>query len=233
MACTPHLRASALRHGVPARHDGALAALQAAAPVGLSLLHGWEILLDEPGVPLAGPTLALGDSRAVLVEWPRGPSLPPNSAAELRRIRDSGVVPVLAHPERYPEATPAQAHRWREAGAVLQGDATIFRSGGSRGEAARALLAAGALDLLASDNHGDTRTLAGARDALVAAGALDAAALLTAENPARVLAGLAPLPVPPVRHPGRRWPRLAAFVRQRIAPRPSPGREHVDPHPET
>lgn len=230
VACTPHVRASTLRHGPPARHDGALAALQAAAPAQLLLLHGWEIMLDEPGVALDHASLALGDSRAVLVELPRGPALPPNSEAEIRRIRADGIVPVLAHPERYPGATPEQARRWRAAGAVLQGDATIFRAPGARGEAARALLAAGALDLLASDNHGDARALGDARDALVAAGAAGAAALLTEENPARVLDGLPPLPVPPVHDASRRWRHLAAMVRQRIGARNTPRPEPTDPH---
>ena len=219
VACTPHLRSSALRRGAPARHEALLAALAEGAPAGVTVLHGWEIMLDEPAVALTDRSLAIGDSGAVLVEWPRGPALPPNGVAELARIRASGVVPVLAHPERYPGASPAQARAWRDAGAVLQGDATLFRAPGTRGAAARALLAAGALDLLASDNHGDGRTLAAAREALTAAGAAEAALLLTEVNPERILRGLPPHPVPPVADEPGRWARIARFV-TRLRERP-------------
>jgi protein-tyrosine phosphatase len=129
----------------------------------------------------------------VLVEFPRGPGLPPNARAELERICHSGVVPVVAHPERYPGCTVAELGRWRAAGAVSQGTAATLAAPGRRGDAARALLAAGALDVLASDNHGDGRSLAAARALLDAHGAGDVAALLTAENPARVLRGERPL----------------------------------------
>jgi hypothetical protein len=115
VACTPHLRASALRRGLPSRHLAPLAALAALAPPGLALLHGWEILLDEPGAELTAPTLRLGDAPAVLVELPRGPSLPPNIAGELSRIRRSGVLPVVAHPERYAGCTVDDVGRWRAA----------------------------------------------------------------------------------------------------------------------
>jgi hypothetical protein len=40
VACTPHLRASAVRRAPPRRHDAALSALQAAAPRGLTLVTG-------------------------------------------------------------------------------------------------------------------------------------------------------------------------------------------------
>jgi protein-tyrosine phosphatase len=211
VACTPHVRASALRSGAPARHADMLAALAAAAPA-LELLHGWEVMLDEPGVDLTHPTLRLGDAPAVLVEFPRGPALPPNAAAELARIRASGVVPVVAHPERYAGCTPAHVRAWRDAGAAVQATAESLGAPGARGEAARALLAAGALDVLASDNHGDARGLAAARGLLAAAGASDAAELLTAENPARLLRGDPPLPVPPTVLRVGVWARLVRAV---------------------
>ncbi len=213
VACTPHLRASSLRRGVPARHAAALAALAAAAPAGVALLHGWEVMLDEPGVDLTHPALRLGDAPAVLVEFPHGPTLPPRAAGELARIRASGVVPVVAHPERYPGCSDAELRAWRDAGAVTQGTANALGAAGARGDAARRMLAAGAFDLLASDNHGDARGLAAARALLVEHGADDAAALLTAENPARVLRGEPPLPVPPVALRLGVWARLTRYVR--------------------
>ena len=217
VACTPHLRASELRRGVARRYDERLAELRGAAPPGLTLLHGWEVMLDEPGVDLTDPVLRIGDAPAVLVEFPGGPALPPNAVAELARVRRSGVVPVLAHPERYAGCTAADVLAWRHAGAVTQGNADALSATDARGDAARLLLAAGALDLLASDNHGDARGLAAARALLSAHDAADAAALLTAENPARVLRGEPPLPVPPVTLRMGVWARLARYVRQSVS----------------
>jgi protein-tyrosine phosphatase len=169
-------------------------------------------MLDEPGVDLTHPALRLGDAPAVLVEFPRGPSLPPNAGAELARIRGSGVVPVVAHPERYAGCTPSDVLAWREAGAVVQATAGALGVTGPRGDAARALLAAGALDVVASDNHGDGRGVAAARTLLSAEGAADAAELLTAENPARLLRGERPLPVPPTVLRVGVWARLVRAV---------------------
>jgi protein-tyrosine phosphatase len=216
VACTPHLRASAVRRRAPRRHDASLAELQAAAPAGMTLVHGWEVMLDEPGVDLTDAALRLGGAPAVLVEFPRGPGVPPNARAELERICHSGVVPVVAHPERYPGCTVAEIARWRAAGAVSQGTAVTLAATGRRGDAARALLAAGALDVLASDNHGDGRSLAAARALLDAHGAGDVAALLTAENPSRVLRGERPLPVPPLTVRAGVWARLARYVRSAV-----------------
>jgi protein-tyrosine phosphatase len=243
VACTPHLRASALRRGLPSRHLAPLAALAALAPPGLALLHGWEILLDEPGAELTAPTLRLGDAPAVLVELPRGPSLPPNIAGELSRIRRSGVLPVVAHPERYAGCTVDDVRGWREAGAVVQGTADALGAPGTRGDAARRLLAAGALDLLASDNHGDARGLAAARTLLDDAGAPDVAALLTLENPARVLRGEPARAVRPVALRVGAWARLARRLRftrgvgatasppPHPVPDPEPHAVPLHPHP--
>ena len=221
VACTPHLRASAIRGGVPPRHEALLAELAGAAPAGLALLHGWEVMLDEPGVDLTHPALRIGDAPAVLVEFPRGPTLPPNAAGELARIRRSGVVPVVAHPERYPGGTATELAAWRAAGAVAQGTADALGASGTRGDAARRLLAAGAFDLLASDNHGDARALPAARALLEEHGASEAAELLTAENPARVLRGEPPVRVPPVALRLGVWARLARYVRPSAPARPT------------
>lgn len=219
VATTPHLAASMIRTGAAearlAAHDAQRAALAACAPAGLSLVGGVELMLDEPGVALDDPRLLLGASRAVLVEFPRGPA-PVGIERELARIRAGGIVPVVAHPERYAGVTPAHAAAWRAAGAVLQGDATTFTLGGERAHRARALLAAGAYDLLASDNHGDERTLAGARERLRAWGADEVAVLLTETNPARVLADQPPLPVPTCVVGAGVWGSVRAWLTARL-----------------
>jgi protein-tyrosine phosphatase len=153
-------------------------------------------MLDRPGVELSGEELRLGGSNAVLVEFPRH-GVPPRAAEELHRLRIGGVVPVLAHPERYFGCSVSQVRDWRAAGAVMQGDATMLLGKHEKGKLSRALLEHGLLDVLAADNHGDQRTVRAARDWLVGVGATTQATLLTTTNPARLLAGQPLEPVPP------------------------------------
>jgi protein-tyrosine phosphatase len=226
VACTPHLRASDVRVGeVPdlsAAHARLAESCRAAVRAVPVVLRGWEIMLDDPGVELAAAELGLGGGPAVLVELPRG-EIPPGIERELTRLRASGVVPIVAHPERYAGLTIVRARRWREAGAALQGDATTLCGSGTRGAVARALLADGAYDILASDNHGDARALAAARDFLTSHGAPDVAQLLTVENPRCLLDGSATEPVPPLRVADDLAARLRAWFAARLrAPRSSP-----------
>ena len=77
--------------------------------------------------------------------------------------------------------------RRRGTGLEEGGDATTLLKPTPRGERARQLLAAGLADVLAGDNHGDDRSLATVRDALVEQGAGRQAELLLVENPRAVL----------------------------------------------
>jgi protein-tyrosine phosphatase len=197
LVCTPHLEASRAHQAPHERHRELLAELIAAAPEKPELRLGWEIMLDRPGCDLRGPHLSLGGARAVLVEFPRA-YLPAGTSDELERIRQSGVVPVVAHPERYYGCTIDTVRSWRDAGAVIQTDATMLLARGPMTDLAKSLLAAGLIDCLASDNHGDRRSLAAARVWLEEMGAEEHAQILTHANAARVLADQPTLPVPPL-----------------------------------
>jgi protein-tyrosine phosphatase len=197
LVCTPHLQASHADNAPYERHCELLAELIAAAPPKPQLRLGWEIMLDRPGCDLRSPTLSLGGARAVLVEFPRA-YLPVGTTDELDRLRRSGVVPVVAHPERYYGCTVDTVRAWRDAGAVIQTDATILLARGPMTELAKSLLAAGLIDCLASDNHGDRRSLAAARVWLEEIEATEHAQMLTHANAARVLADEPTLPVPPL-----------------------------------
>ena len=197
VVCTPHLMASRAHAAPDQEHQRVFDALAPLVPASIALTRGWEIMLDVPGVDLRAPHLALGGSSAVLVEFPHG-SLPVNSAAELFRLSMSGVVPVLAHPERYAGCSLAQVREWRGAGAAMQVDATMLMGDGTRARLARQLLAAGLVDMLASDNHGDARSLATVRAWLGEHGAAEEGTLLTKTNPDRLLRNEPMLPVPPV-----------------------------------
>ena len=197
LVCTPHLVASEAASAPFDRHKALLAELVAAAPAKPELRLGWEIMLDRPGCDLRAPELSLGGARAILVEFPRA-YLPVGTTDELDRIRRSGIVPVVAHPERYFGCTLDTVRSWRDAGAVIQTDATMLLARGPMTELAKALLTAGLVDCLASDNHGDRRSLAAARVWLEEMGADEHAQILTHSNAARVLANEPPIPVPPL-----------------------------------
>ena len=120
----------------------------------------------------------------------------------LQSVRETGLTPVLAHPERYSCCSPAAVQAWREAGAYIQVDATTLAGTRSRvrsrGLRARELVAHGLADIMAADNHGDDRVIATGYDALVAHGAAEQAALLAAGNPGAILRDAPLAAVPPV-----------------------------------
>jgi protein-tyrosine phosphatase len=197
VVCTPHLEASRASQAPHERYAAVFAELQARAPGGLTLLRGWEIMIDVPDIDLHDRRLGLGESWAVLVEFPRM-NVPAAAARELMRLRTSGIIPVLAHPERYWGCTPDMVRTWRNAGAAIQMDASMLLGGPNSSKLARALLEEGLVDCIASDNHGDKRSLSGARRWLLEIGADEQAELLTRTNARRMLDGQAPLPVAPL-----------------------------------
>ena len=198
LACTPHLLASRAGRAPIDDYRERMAALRAAAPPGIELRLGWEIMLDVPGADLSAPHLAIEGSRTVLVEFART-AVPNRGGEELFRLRMAGLVPMLAHPERYWGCSTDQVAEWRRVGAVIQTDTAILLDRGTMGRLAHAMLVAGQIDLLASDNHGDRRSLVSAARWLEELGAREHAELLTRENPRRVLAGEPVVMVPPLR----------------------------------
>jgi protein-tyrosine phosphatase len=214
VACTPHLSASRVKEAPVDAHAGLREALQEAIGTRVRLHRGFEVMLDRPGVPLHGLGLTLGASRAVLVEFPHGP-LPEGHEGELLRLRSSGIIPVVAHPERYGGMTLEIVRKWRELGAVIQGDALLLLSTGSKALLARAMLEEGAYDILASDNHGDRRSLSTVMLWLNELHGAEQGEILTVTNPRRLLADEPMLPVPPLRERRGIWERLKALVSDR------------------
>ncbi len=198
VACTPHLRASEADHAPVEAHRALRESLQRAVAGGPRLIGGWEIMLDEPGTDLARPELGLGGARAVLVEFPRG-GVPVRATDELHRLVRLGVRPIVAHPDRYAGCTLEQVRAWRQVGALIQSDAMALGGRGRGSALGQALLANGFIDLLASDNHGDRRSMAASVQWLAAHGGEEQLPLLTQLNPQRLLTNQDPLPVPPLR----------------------------------
>lgn len=209
---TPHLTVSAAELGVPPAYDAAFRSLTAEAPDLPRLHRGVELMLDRPFSRRAiQPGITLAGSRYVLVEFTRiVPAATVKSA--LSQVVECGLVPLLAHPERYSSCSPRAAEAWREAGALMQLDATTILAGSARGDRARALLAAGLGDILAADNHGDGASQEMASQVLRGQGADAQAELLTVTNPRAILEDRATTRVEPVTlSPPLTW-RLRRFL---------------------
>jgi protein-tyrosine phosphatase len=207
LVCTPHVTASELNagpEGAIARRDVRLEQLRPHVPAQLLLYAGFEIMLDQPLSPLVlgDRRLSLAGSRYYLVEFP--PSVVgPFAGLALHDIARAGVVPVLAHPERYESCTPAAVRAWREAGARMQVDARTLGRPSTRGVRARRVVGAGLADMIAADNHGDGRSLASAAQLLAeraapAAAVAEAVKLMTYLNPLAVTNDWELAAVPPV-----------------------------------
>lgn len=169
---------------------------------------GFEVMLDVPDPEPEDPALFLAGSRVLLVEWP-GLQVPPASAGVLARLREGGVQPLVAHPERFRGRGPRweMAGRWKDEGAWLQVNmgSVAGRYGPEARMAAIRLLARGWVDCLSSDFHprpGQVPWVEEARTWFEQRGGARAWELLTVVNPSRIVAGEPPLPVPPWRGPG-------------------------------
>ena len=199
LCLTPHLLASRTGAGVPQRHAAAFEKLTASAPLGIRLYRGAEVMLDRPLEARVAEErlITLNRTRYLLVEFPRL-VLATTVEQALRRVVELGLVPLVAHPERYVCCRVATAAHWKSLGALLQVDGPTLISTRTRGERARQLLAAGLADILAADNHGDDRSLHPVRTALLRKDGATQARLLLEENPARILDDGPVTEVPPL-----------------------------------
>jgi protein-tyrosine phosphatase len=211
VVCTPHLLASRASEAPLDRHREILVDLRLHVGDSPALLLGWEIMLDEMGADLTRPGLTLGGSRTILVEFPRM-GVPMRATQELARLTEAGLRPLVAHPERYFGCSVSHVKEWRSVGAVIQCEAVSFAGTARVPRLARALLAEGLVDILASDNHGDSRTLAAPRRWLEELGEGEAAVLLTSTNPRALLQDGGLMPVPPVVPPRGALERLRNLI---------------------
>jgi protein-tyrosine phosphatase len=210
---TPHHTVGRVLQGLPATHDLAFAELAAAAPEGITLHRGVELMLDRP-VPaeITGmPELRLAGTRYLLVEFTRLTALNSITSA-LQQVVQLGLVPLLAHPERYVCCNAEAVQTWKATGALMQVDATTLLTDRGRGRRARELLAAGLADIIAADNHGDDRSLGAAYRFLCEAGGSSQADYLARRNPAAILEGKGVESVPPLAFKTGLMDRLRALL---------------------
>ena len=194
---TPHFRVSETAGGVPRAFDEAYDELTSRAPNRPTLYRGVELMVDTPVPRFADPRrLTLAGSRYLLVEFPLT-VIRDAIDATIGQVTEQGLIPLIAHPERYVVCSVPAGRQWREQGALVQVDATTITRPSSRGQRARALFEAGLVDVLAGDNHGDKRSLRVAYRFLEQQGAGDAAELLTVSNPRALVENREPMPMQP------------------------------------
>jgi protein-tyrosine phosphatase len=225
LVTTPHIQASLVSQPAEleaylGRVDHAFAQLQALARADfpdLRVERGHEVMLDTPAPDVSDPRLRLAGTSFVLVEFPYM-TVPPGAAQVLFELKLAGWQPVIAHPERYAnvETDLSGCEEWRRVGGLLQvnGGSLLGRYGKPAQDVAWHLLRRGMADYLSSDFHArGTLHAAGVRDALEREGGAEQARLLMNENPARLLEGKPPRPVPPLERPRSLWRRLAGRFR--------------------
>ena len=185
--------------------------------------RGHEVLLDVPEVDLTDPRMRMAGTSFVLVEWPRL-QLPPGTVRVLRRIREAGYRPIVAHPERYAGMANAidVVAQWRDSGAYLQVNygSLVGRYGATAQAIADRLLRRGWADYLASDFHGHARLkvhMAEASEVIEGLGGEEALMYLSRTNPGRVLSDEEPLPVPALPVERGFWARLKGIFERSIA----------------
>jgi protein-tyrosine phosphatase len=151
LAFTPHVfnpyvttKVAAIR-GVWQKAEALCKGLGLKAYLGSELYVGAQAELK--GIPIAGKYL--------LVEF--STSLPPPGVTErLLRVKSEGLVPLIAHVERYAWLSPdgPVCGAWKKMGALLQ-----VNVGGVQDGTALPYLEAGIVDVMATDNHGTDVTI--------------------------------------------------------------------------
>lgn len=217
---TPHVDGSLTLE--PARLDARLAEidrgwatlLEAAGRTfpDMKLHRACELALDVPTPDLSEPRVRLNGGRFFLMEFPFM-TVPPRASHVIGSLRQTGYVPIIAHPERYQGVSGVEAVRkWREAGALLQvnGGSLLGRYGAEPRKLALEMLATGLVDYICSDYHARGEPMTREYEALlVSMGAGEQASILMQTNPARMLEGLDPLPAAPVASKPSLWRRMA------------------------
>ena len=203
VALTPHVSAREIaEHGedVLEQRGEVLEGLRAVAPPKPALVLGFEIMLDGglPGPALDGRRFSLAGSRYHLVEFPV--SVSPWRATDLLALLvTNGVVPLVAHPERYHRVSLRDMRTWRNLGAKLQVDARTLTRHNPRGHKAREMAENGMADVVASDNHGDSRLIDTAVQYLEDRGLVETVHLLAVQNPKAIVEDGLLERVPPVK----------------------------------
>ncbi len=211
VACTSHLTASRADAGLSEKYEEAWKLLNDNCPEGTRLHRGAEVMLDRPVLPsIAERKVTIAGSRYLLCEFQR--MVPTEIVTRaLDDILRLGLVPLLAHPERYSCCTVEAVQAWRDMGVLMQCDATTITQKSRRGDRARDLVREGLADILAGDNHGDERNLGTALDWLSEHKGEDQAILLLETNPRAILDDETVYEVDPLKISKSLWSRMTSL----------------------
>jgi protein-tyrosine phosphatase len=172
-------------------------ALQKAVGSGIAILPGNEVRYtdDIVGKARSGRLMTLNRRQYVLIEFPT-PTIPRGCLKQIRNLREWGMTPILAHPERnrMVQAQPSLLAGLIAEGALVQVTAMSVtgRFGDEALVCAEKLLRASAVHFIASDAHRPDRrppTLSEGRDAAAKIVGRDRARALVGDNPATVIRG--------------------------------------------
>jgi protein-tyrosine phosphatase len=180
--------------------------------------RGFEVAIDKPDADLSDDRLKMAGTSFMLMEWPRL-HVPQRTERVVQRIREAGVKPIIAHPERYSglDSDLVVVGLWREAGAYVQVNhgSLVGRYGKVAQQIAMELLEKGWVDFLSSDFHargGLKPYIRESSEALSELGADEQFTTLTATNPARLLTDEDPLPVQPLFLAPGWWDRVKGML---------------------
>lgn len=199
IAATPHCNIPGMFHNYAEEAFLArfrrLEALLRREQIPLKLYTGMEVFVteDTPELLRRHQLLTLAGSRYLLVEFGFDESMP-FAERMLDAIHREGVVPVVAHPERYRfvQREWRRLLRWAEQGYVLQVNkgSLTGRFGREAAHAARWCLGEGCVHLIGSDAHSPWRRTPLLRQAWEYTAEFDSpeiADFLLRDNPRRVL----------------------------------------------
>ncbi len=163
----------------------------------LAIVRGMEIMASErlPELLAEGLLWTLGGTDYFLVEFASDDD-PDRCSRILRRCKQRGFLPIIAHPERYRfvRRAPQIAYEWCRSGYGLQINkgSLLGRFGEGARDVALRLISHGLAACVASDAHGAYRRTTDMREVRTLLNeefGEDHADLLLERNPDRILAG--------------------------------------------
>ena len=156
VALTPHIYHPDVHTNTGSIRGNFAKAEEIASRYGVKVVLGSELYIDSQldvrSLPVAG--------RFALCEFPPDRK-PAGLEAKLGRLASSGLVPVIAHVERYRWLSPEGLRIFADCGALVQVNVAHVED-----NTARKYLDSGLVDLIASDNHGDASLPMRLRNAL-------------------------------------------------------------------
>ena len=154
---------------------------------------------------------SIADGPYILVEFPNAPVQ--GFGPALGKLLDSGLIPIMTHPERHPDLQKINTEflRWVEMGCFVQvtGQSLLGRFGKLAEESAWEMVKLGLAHFVASDAHGTKDRTPRLDDALSAVSerfGAEIADILFVSNPLAAIAGQAIRSAAAKR---RRWYRLS------------------------